>query len=452
MRLRNWIGTALGCLTLATLSVACSSSANETPKKTPPIPPASGSTGAFGIVTVGGKQKLYLPQESTNEAGHAVLSVVDVGLVGDGVRGVPALIKDIDLGDDQIATASGGDSTVVIAVSTENGRIRFIDPVTDTLTKSIDLDPSYGRSSFSGGGGYITGVVVDSAHHRAIVSVYDGFQLIDLATQTLSTHIQAAPSENFGFDSSRGFIVAPFYDCSSSTNAQGDALTFCDSYKAGDGTPISEGLNLIDLADNQVYTYQNPGAPNAAEPLGGEPDSAAVDPTTGMAVIPSESDDYQNVLDLAHATFDKTNKSFTAPNRKLDGFGYEGVSIETATHLAFWEGEHSSNIAVADLNAPDAGTSAYLLAQMPNLPGDDYFETLGDPHGIAVTSAITNGRAVGVLVSNDRQWVARIDLSTLLSAAPDAGFGGLAGDQTAPAVTYLDARHAPGAPASDGGQ
>src|SRR5580658_8796881 len=102
-----------------------------------PPPPAAGGTGAFGIVTVNGKQKMYLPESSAGSDGNAFLAVVNVGLTGNGVNGAPAQITTIDLGSPNYATATGGDSTVVIAVSTQYNTVYFIDPVTDTLTGTL---------------------------------------------------------------------------------------------------------------------------------------------------------------------------------------------------------------------------------------------------------------------------------------------------------------------------
>ncbi|HEX4473679.1 MAG TPA: hypothetical protein VH142_01305, partial [Polyangiaceae bacterium] len=85
----------LACLGL---SEACDGS----PSSRRPVPPASlvdtGGTGAFAIVSVGGTEKLYLPEYQANAAGHSVIAVVDASAAGDGVHGAPALITDIDLG------------------------------------------------------------------------------------------------------------------------------------------------------------------------------------------------------------------------------------------------------------------------------------------------------------------------------------------------------------------
>ncbi len=406
-----------------------------------PLPPNSGGTGAFGIVTVNGKQKLYLPQDTTNTDGHAIISVVDVGVAGNGVAGAPALITDIDLGVSDIATTTGGDPSMVVAASVQSHKVWFIDPTTDTLVKTIDLDATYGASGFSGGGGVVTGIAFDSPHHRAILSVWNGFALVDLTTQSVTTTILAPPSENFGFDSVHGYILAPFYDCTTSSN--GAPPPFCSDYKAPDQTVMTDGLNVIDLKDNTVYTFQNSGADDVHYPVGGEPDSASVDPTTGVVVVASESGGYQNVIDLSKGTFDKGTKTVTAPWKKAADIDLEGVAVESTSHLAFWEGEGSSSIAVGDLTSLVSGGTKFLRGSMPTKPDQGGWGNLGDPHGIAVTAGIRDGKAVGVLVDSGRQWVARVDLAKVLATTPDSGTQDLTGDQVAPAVTYLDARTKP---------
>jgi hypothetical protein len=401
---------------------------------TPP-PPAAGGTGAFGIITINGKQKLYLPLTSFDTGPNATIAVVDVGVAGNGTAGAPALFKTIDLGDPDYATASGGDPNVVIAVSTANRKIRFIDPNTDTLLKTIELPDTFGQSGFSGGGGYVTGVAVDSFNHRAILSVYDGFQIVDLTTMTLGAHIEAAPSENFGFDSVRGRVIAPFYDCTSAYGADGGQLSFCDGYKNVGGETLASSLNVIDLADNTVYTYVNGSAASLDEPLGGELDSASVDPTTGTTVVPSEGNGFQNVIDLAHATFDKASKTFTAPVQVIDGFGYEGVSIAPVGHFALWEGEGTSSIAVADLSQ----IGKVVQAEMPSLPESTTWSNMGDPHGVAVATGVLDGKPQGFLVSYDRNWVARIDLEGLLGSIQSPEGGSPDGGTAEGFVTYLDA-------------
>jgi hypothetical protein len=454
---------------------ACSSSSSGGTADAGVIP-ATGGSGAFGIVTVNGLQKMYLPLNSADPtSGNGVIAVVNVGVTGAGTAGAPALITNIDLGVPSFATATGGDSNVVIAASTSSNTIWFINPQNDTLTKTITLDPSYGTSSFSGGGGYVTGIAIDAANNRAILSVWNGFAIVDLGTQTVTANIVAPPSENFGFDSTNQKIYAPFYDCASTTpGTSGASTAFCATPVGPDGTTnMTEGLSVIDLKDNTVYTYEDPSAtdPSSGEPipnapLGGEPDSAAADPTTQQVVVSSESGDYENILDFSKAVFDKTKKTVTAPHifsQNAQAQDLEGVAIEYNKHLAFWEAEHAAYVAVANLSSiptmanteSDGGDPVAVeltpAAEMPDLPSaGGSWSNLGDPHGIAVTTGLADGHAVGFVVDSQLQWVARIDLEGLNGvSSPDAGLIGTSAvgyipqAQVAPFVTFLDATKKP---------
>ena len=403
----------------------------------PPAPP--GSSGAFGIVTVNGKQKMYLPVSTLNSAGHGVVAVVDVGLKGNGVAGAPALMADIDLGSADIATTTGGDAKIVIAASTQNKKIWFIDPTSDTLIGSTQLDATAGRSSFSGGGGYVTGIAVDSANRRAILSVWNGFALVDLNSKTITQTILAAPSENFGFDGTRELIIAPFYDCPRNSGLPNPPP--CDTYLAGDGTRISEGLNIIDLKDGTVYTYLNAAAADPHAPVGEEPDSAAADPVAGIAVIPSEGNGNQNVIDLTKANFNKANKTVTAPQTLVQNSSFTGVAIDSSQHLGFWEAEFSSRVGLMSVTDARDSKGTFLPAQMPSAPGASGWSNIGDPHGIAVSTGIADGHPVGFLVNAGFKWIARIDLS-VMATLPHAQ-GTMTSAELAPAVTFLDGRTKP---------
>jgi hypothetical protein len=454
---------------------ACFSSKDEGKSSTSSLPqldggppPAAGGSGAFGIVTVNGKQKMYLPQQAQFDVDSgaliSVISVIDVGVGGNGALGAPALITDIELpvpdsglGQVAYATATGGDSSTVVAVSTQFPIVWFIDPNTDSVTGTLTLDATYGKSSFSGGGGYVTGVAVDSAHHRAILSVWNGFAIVDLGTQTITNLIEAPPAENFGFDSVHQRILAPFYECNTSmaTSVDGSVVvpSTCNDPKGPDGTTVmTDGLSVIDLTDNTVYTYENPNPPDGGingfvldpnNPVGTEPDGASADPTTGVVVIPSEGNSFQSIIDLSKATFDKTRRTVTAPQSIVGTAAVsdlDAVAIEPNSHLAVWEDEFGGSIAVGDLTQLNAGGTAWAYAQLPPLPGGSAFTNLGDPHGLAVTTAMTSGGPVGFVVDSGLKWVARVDVQKLAKSAvgdasvqlPDGGIDGL--------VTYLDAR------------
>jgi hypothetical protein len=78
---------------------------------------------------------------------------------------------------------------------------------------------------------------------------------------------------------------------------------------------------------------------------------------------------------------------------------------------------------------------------MPALPDGSYWSNIGDPHGVAVTTGIADGRSVGFLVNSERQWVARIDLAAFLAlgAEADASSSTYLTDLSS-AVTFLDGR------------
>jgi hypothetical protein len=415
------------------------------------VPLSPGGSGAFGIVTVGGKQKMYLPQPFAyyTATGDATIAVVDVGVAGNGVAGAPALITTIDLGTPDGVTATGGTSSVVIGVSTQNNRIYFIDPTTDTVTNSITLDATYGQSSFSGGGGYVTGVAVDGDAGKAYLSVWNGFAVVDLASETITGTIPVPPSENFGFDSANHRILAPFYECTGSlAPATYTPPPFCGNYTDTAGDPMTDGLNIIDLADgNTVYTYQDPTAADPTQPLGPEPDSAAADPTTGKIVVPSEGQLYEYVVDLSKATFDKATLTVTAPHVVIDASYADemtGVAIEPSSHIAFFESEGGGDMGAADLTKTAAPTSSYAHAFLPLLPDSTGWSNITDPHGIAVTTSMAGGHPVGFLVNYAYNWVARIDLQKLLSL-PTTTVSSSENDvaDASLAVTYLDATTKP---------
>jgi hypothetical protein len=303
--------------------------------------------------------------------------------------------------------------------------------------------------------------------------VWNGFALVDLGSQTITSVIVAPPSENFGFDSTNQKIYAPFYACSQVTPPTSGAPTpFCNTTFGPDGvTPMTSGLTVIDLKDNNtVYTYEDPNAtdpggnpvPNA--PLGSDPDSAAADPTTQQVVIPAEHDNYESVLDFSKAVFDKTKKTVTAPHITIQNISLEGVAIEYNKHLAFFEGEGTDQVAVSSLSSiptianlevdggePQAAVST-PLATMPDLPttatsSGGSWTNLTDPHGVAVTTGLASGHAVGFVVSADYHWVARLDLEAMAQIPVlDAGNTEtvpITQAQMAPVVTFLDSTTKP---------
>jgi len=145
----------------------------------------------------------------------------------------------------------------------------------------------------------VTGIAIDSLARRAILSVWNGFILIDLKTRSIAGTIAAPPSENFGFDDQKERIIAPFYDCSNSTGT--GTPPPCNLPQTPDGALITDGVLIIDLSNaNRIYTYQDATALDPTFPAGNEPDSAAADSSSGIIVTPEEGGPI-HVIDLSRA-------------------------------------------------------------------------------------------------------------------------------------------------------
>jgi len=390
---------------------------------------------------------MYLPLLERNQLGHAAIAVVDIGAAGNVMTQVPALITDIDLGTPDFATATGGNSHAIVATSATSRNVWVIDPRTDTLTATFSLDERLGVSHFSGTsaeGAFVTGVAVDSSPcsdpttacglgGRAILSVWNGFALVDIERGAVIDSFIAPPSENFGFDGVGRQIIAPFYDCEKSQDADGRALGTCVRY------PLS-GLNIIDVRDGTVYSYHDPTAADSTIPLGREPDSAAADPQLHVIVVASEDDDV-NVINLAQATVDPSTRTVTAPRKAASVTGsmrgvprLTGVAIEQTHHYAFLEEEGNrpqddgNGAGVLKLDDFLGGRASLVVAKMQQ-PGGQAWRNMGDPHGIAVSTGLDGNHALGFLVESQQRWVARVDLQTFAATG-----------RLDSATTFLDTR------------
>jgi hypothetical protein len=452
---------------LVALAGACVSS-NKSPAPAVVVedagaPPPGASSGALGVVVIDGTQKLYLPTTKINAAGNNVVSVVNVGLAGSGVAGTPALIKDIDLGvSDDHPVLAAGDPTMILVGSGLTRNIWIIDPTTDTLVKTIQLDPSTQTTAFSTPDGYMNGIAIDSVRRKAYISVWNGFAVFDMNTMTITSTILSDPAENFALDTTNEKLYAPFYNCT----GQGATPPTCATTLDGDdaGTAMVAGLDVIDLTSGTVYTYRDLSNPNPSSPFGSSPDSAGIDPTTQLLFIPDEFGQ-QYALDFSKAVFDKATNSVTAPHEMMANQSFEGVAVEPTKHFGFWEHEYANNIGVlnlagfaitGDVDASDDGTEAvagFVASTMPDTPAlhgtvaadSTSWSNSGDPHGMAVATGIANGKPVAFLVDYpNNDWIARIDLeamSTIVGATP----GMLTPAEVSPAITYLDALTAVGA-------
>lgn len=391
--------------------------------------PVQGNSGVFTVATVGNGQKLFLPMADALPNGNAWLAVVDPEVPGNGTAGAPAQRSAIDLGCPGSPSTVGADGTWAVAASTLDRNVWIIDAAREALITRVVLDDTFGASGFSGGGGYVTGVAVDGAHRQAILAVWNGFALMELPSGKISRVIEAPPSENFGFDAFRGRLIAPFYECATSS-LNGAPPAFCGDYEV-------DGLNVIDLPSGTVFRYQDASAADPSSPVGGEPDSAAVDPATGTTVVSSELGGFESVLELGGASF--SSGAVTATSHQVRNLGFTGIAIPPGGAQAFFEEEFSPDVAVVSLAAAAQGNARARLGLLPDEPGAVPWESFGDPHGVAAMAL--GGQPMGLVVNRQRTWIARVDLAAMASLPATDGI--IQAADMASAVTFLDPRTPP---------
>lgn len=422
------LGEAAGC--------SSSDSGPQLPAATEP-PTFTTQSGRIAAVQVSGRLKLYIPLQAG--VSPPQVAVVDGGRPGAALAN-PARIGTVDLSrgtaDTDFASAIAGDATGLIAVGVTFPKIWFIDPVTDKVTSVLTLPASYGTSTFSGRSPYVTGVVVDSPRRRAYLGVYNGFAVVDLDRKAIVDVIPAPPSESFGYDPVRHRLLAPFYNCALALAGPGGQAFPCDSVVAADGTTvITDGLNLLDVDTKALYTLHDPAAADPAAPVGLVPDSAAVDPTTGVAVVAAEGPGDHARLDLSAVTLDAAKRAFTVPAITVTANApLTGVAFVPDGSFAFAMQESTDLVGVYD-----SGATTLLRARLPDLPGAVPWVNGADPHPLA--AARYGGKAYGFVANQDATWVARIDLAAY-RALPHAG-ADLTPAEVAPAVALLDAVTAP---------
>ncbi|HYV44184.1 MAG TPA: hypothetical protein VFA20_04950 [Myxococcaceae bacterium] len=396
--------------------------------------PVQGNSGVFTVATVGTTQKLFLPMADALPNGNAWLAVVDPEVAGNGAAGAPAQRSAIDLGCPGSPSTVGADGTWAVAASTLDRNVWIIDAASEELITRVVLDDSFGVSGFSGGGGYVTGVAVDGAHRQAILAVWNGFALMELPSGKITGVIEAPPSENFGFDAFRGRVIAPFYECATAA-LNGAPPAFCGDYEA-------DGLNVIDLTTEAVFRYRDTSARDPKSPVGGEPDSATVDLSSGTAVVSSELGGFESVIELGQASFSTTANTagtLTATRHEVSGLGFTGIAIPPDGSRAFFEEEFSPDVAVVGLSAALQGNARARIGLLPDAPGAVPWENAGDPHGIGAMAL--GGKPFGLVVNRQRSWIARVDL-TKMEALPANG-GIIQTADMASAVTFLDPRTPP---------
>lgn len=358
-------------------------------------------------VLTGTNVTAYVPKGSWGGYGTTGVSVVPI----EG-SGTPVALATSGLVNSCSSNAATGETVCV-----DNGTNVYElsgTSITDTLTSGSNQ-----FAGFSGGECHNCGVAIDALTNTAAISggfsggaSGDGFQLLNLATNTFATPFptQYSVTENASIDPNRNLILSPNED---------------DVY---DLLKINSDGTLSEFG-NDVGSY---GAGY------GEFDSAAEDCTTGIALA-TEEFNYQDglyITDLTQAAFTPGSPagSWTAPGQTVNMFpsydlefsaGSCGISVAAGTtHLGITEGEFGgSSFAAFQLPATSGSGTPTLVdwagAYMPNTPDGEYFSAGYDPHTITAYTSPNNGKAYGLVsdwVYGYPTWVGVIDLQALMNA------------------------------------
>jgi hypothetical protein len=303
----------------------------------------------------------------------------------------------------------------------------------NSLTKTLTGGQT-GRASFSGGECQNCGVAINALTNTAAISgggntgsLGHGVQILNLNTNTFqpvfNTHAEV--SEDISIDPGRSLILSP--------NEQ-------DNYMILSLNPTTGAITSE--FDRSISTIG-----------GGEPDSAAEDCSTGIALSSVEIrtagvvTDQIFLQDLSQATFTPgAPGSYTAPSALFNltntvnlSFGTNGISVaQGMSHLGIVEGEFGGNTFVVFELPATSGTGGasptildYVGATLPPTPDGSAFSAGCDPHTVTVYTSPNNGVSFGVIAGDEPAcsvsgggtpaWLAVIDLAKVLSANRTTG-------------------------------
>jgi hypothetical protein len=277
-----------------------------------------------------------------------------------------------------------------------------------------------GTVGFSGGSCTTCGVAINAAANSAVITVADGaagaFQTLDLASNTFGPLVSspAGISEDIQIDPFRNLILSPT-----------------------EGGPSSPATYVLVQTAPAVALFDNViGGLNRFE----NPDSAAEDCVTGIALASVENTNEVFLADLTQATFTPGSPTgtWTAPSQlqTLSDFtllsdGLNGIAIAPSSHLGVVAGEFGgTQFGAIQLPATSgSGTPSvvdWAAADMPNTPDGAAWELSEDPHAVTAYVSPNSSKAFGLLTNSPSPigtptFLAQIDLQALLNAPRTAG-------------------------------
>jgi hypothetical protein len=291
--------------------------------------------------------------------------------------------------------------------------------ITNTLTSGANA-----YESFSGGSCENCTVAINEAQGKkgaAVIgmgfagsSAGSGLQFLDLSSLTFGTVVPLANEH------SEDILWDPFHNRVLSPNE-------------------AQNYDLV-----AVNTTNTPGPSTTTEyanymgSTGGEPDSAALDCTTDIALSTVEFSGNLYIADLSQATFTAgTPGSWSAPSQIVNfpEFDYllngtTAIAVAPgSTHLGIVNGEFGGNL-IGAIQLPSksgSGTPSfvdYVAATLPATPDTCTFSAGDDPHTTTAYTSPNNGKAYGVVadwVEVPPDYLAVIDLAALLAAKRSPG-------------------------------
>ena len=361
-------------------------------------------TSSLGVVT-GTTVTAYVPN---GWWGGSTTGVQAIKIEG---GGAPTAISTPNV----VNSCAGNPATGQVVCTANNTDVYLISGTAPALTNTLTSGLT-GLAGFSGGECQNCGVAVNALTNTAAIaggapSGSDGLQILNLNTNAFQPVFNSTQevSEDISIDPGRNLILSP-----------------------------NEGSNYVLFSLDATTGAITGEFDNPINSMGGEPDSAAEDCTTGIALSSDEFTNYIYLANLAQAEFTAgsppgTPGSWTAPFTLFfdadagSGFGagISGISIAPgSSHLGIYTGEFGGNqFGVLELPGTAGSGSPtvtdYVTGALPPTPDGFVFQTGCDPHTMTAYTSPNTGLAYGVVASwvplcyvgGTPTWLAVIDLA-----------------------------------------
>jgi hypothetical protein len=375
------------------------------PTPTPtPAPNACLPSSSLGVLVQTTNATVYAPQGSWDSGTPAVKVVPIETSGGVGTGGAPTTVV-----TGSIPNSCSSNSNTGTTVCTGNNTDVFV--INGSTLSNTVTSGATGTQSFSGGDCTNCGVVVDSTTNKALIAIglapgdTGGYQFLDLSA-TPPTFEAAIPagrntSEDISIDPIRHLVLSPSED---------------------------NNYQIVNITTATAALFNNTGFSTAPD---GEPDSAAEDCTTGIALSTLEFTSSLYIADLTQAVFTPgtpgTWTDTAAQTQDLPEFsglhdGTNGIAVAPGSHLGIVTGEFGGDVEGVIQLPATSGTGTPAVADwvtfiVPNLASGAPWEEGLDPHTVTAYVSPNSGKAFGVLENGDFSFLAVVDLQGLLSAA-----------------------------------